>query len=61
MLDALEDGVEREFFAIISISSSLLYENIYYLQVCLDNCAYKIIDKHMINYLDVNLFESHKN
>ena len=40
------------FFAVISIDSSFIYENKYYLQVYLDNCAYK-----MTRYLDENIFE----
>ena len=34
----------------------LVYENKYYLQVHLDNCAYKDPRKQMIDYLDENLF-----
>ena len=33
----------------------------YYLQVYLDNCAYKIIIKRMIDYLDDNIFETDEN
>ena len=33
----------------------------YYLQVYLDNCAYKIIIKRMIDYLDGNIFETDEN
>ena len=40
-----EDDVEFESFAVISIDSLLVYENKYYLQVYLDNCAYKTVDK----------------
>ena len=29
----------------------------YYLQVYLDNCAYKTVNKQMTDYLDKNLFE----
>ena len=39
----------------MSIVSLLTYENKYYLQVYLDNCAYKIANKQMTNYLDENL------
>ena len=46
-----------EFFTDISIDSLLVYENKYYLKVYLENCAYKIINKQMTNYLDENLFE----
>ena len=60
-LDVPEDGVEYESFTIISIDFLLVYENKYYLQVCFDNCAYKIVDKEMIHYLYDNLFESDEN
>ena len=39
--------VECECFIIIAIDSLLVYANKYYLQVYLDNCAYKIIDKQI--------------
>ena len=52
-----EDGVECEYFAIVSIDS-LLYEKKYYLWVYLDNCAHKIIGKQMIDYLNDPLFYS---
>ena len=55
-LNVPKDGVECESFAVIFIASLLVYENKYYLQVYLDNCAYKIVDKQMIDYLDDNLF-----
>ena len=38
--------------------SLLIYENKYYLQVYLDNCAYKIVDKPMMDYLGENPFET---
>ena len=44
-LNVPEDDIECESFTAISIASLLLYENKYYLQVYLHNCAYKIIDK----------------
>ena len=31
-----------------------------YLQVYLDNCAYYIVNKQMMYYLDDNLFENYK-
>ena len=40
------------------IDSLLLYENKYYLQAYLDNCAYKIVNKQMTDYLDENNFEN---
>ena len=49
--------MECEFFTDISIDSLLVYESKYYLKVYLENCAYKIINKQMTNYLDENLFE----
>ena len=51
--------MECEFFTDISIDSLLVYENKYYLKVYLENCAYKIINKQMTNYLDENLFEDY--
>ena len=59
-LNVPEDGVECESFTVISIDSLLVLDNKYYLQVYLDNCAYKVADKQMICYLDDNLFESDK-
>ena len=29
----------------------------YYMQVYLDNCAYKIVDKQMTDYLDENIID----
>ena len=52
-----EDDIECEFFTIISIDSLPLYKNKNYLLVHLDNCAYKIANKQMADYLDENLFE----
>ena len=39
------------------IDSLLVYENKHYLQVYLDNCVYKIVNRQMADYLDENLFE----
>ena len=39
-----ENDIERESFTVISLNSLLVYKN-KYLQVYLDNCAYKISDK----------------
>ena len=52
-----EDDMDCESFTVISIDSFFVYENKYYLQVYLDNCAYKIPNKQMTDYLDENLFE----
>ena len=54
-VNILEDGVECEYFKIISIDSLLVYESKYYLQVYLayeiriqpiaiGNCAYRIVN-----------------
>ena len=43
---------------VISFDSLLVYESKYYLQVSLDNCAYKIINKQMTDYLGDNIFEA---
>ena len=50
-LNMPEDGVEFESFTIISIDTLLVYESKYYLQVHLENCAYKIVEKQIIDYL----------
>ena len=55
-----EDGVECESCTIISIDSLLVYKDKYYLQVYLDNCPYKIVDKQIVDYLNGNLFEPHE-
>ena len=41
-LSVPEDGVECESFTVISINSLLVYDNKYYLQVCLGECVYKL-------------------
>ena len=56
-LNVPEDDIECESFTVISIDSILVYENKYYLQLYLDNCAYKIINKQMTDYLDEKVFE----
>ena len=56
-LNVLEFDMECESFTVISIDSLLVYENKYYLQVYLDNCADKIVNKQMTDKLDENLFE----
>ena len=44
--------------SLISIYSLLVYENKFYLQVYLENCAYKTVDKRMIDYLGDTAFET---
>ena len=59
-LDVPEDDKECESFTVISIDSLLVYDKKYYLQVYLDNCAYKTncaVNKQMADYLGENLFE----
>ena len=51
----LDNGIECESCILISIDSILDYDK-YYLQVYLDNCAYKIVNTQMLDYL-----ESHEN
>ena len=55
-----EDCIECESFTVVSIDSLLACKNEYYLQVHLDNRAYKIVDKKIADYLDDNLFENDK-
>ena len=52
-----EDDTECESFTVISIDLLVVYENKYYLTVYLNNCAYKIVNKQMTDYLDENLFK----
>ena len=56
-LNVPEDDIECESFTIISIDSLLVYDMKYYLQVYLDNCPYKIVNKQMTDCLDDNLIE----
>ena len=53
-----EDGVEFNFFTIISIDSLLVYDGKYHLQLYLDKCVYKVVNNQMIDFLDDNLFET---
>ena len=45
-------------FTAIFINFLLVYKIEYYLQVHLDSCAYKIVDKQMLDYLDENSFKT---
>ena len=56
-LNVPEDDIGCESFTVISIGSLLVCENKYYLQIYLDNGAYKITDKKITDYLDDNLCE----
>ena len=42
-----EDDIECESFTFISVDSLHVYDNKYYLQVYLDNCAYEIVNKFL--------------
>ena len=48
---------DDESFMAISIDSLLVCKSKYCLQVYLDNCAHKIANKQMTDYLDNNLSE----
>ena len=50
-----EDDTECESFTVISIDSLLVYDKKYYLEVYLENCADKIVDKQMTDYFHENL------
>ena len=52
-----DDDIELECFTVISIGFLFVHKNKYYLQVSLDNSAYKIANKPMTDYLNENLFE----
>ena len=52
--------IEYQPFTVISINSILVYQNKYYLQLYLNNCTNKIVDKGMIDCLGKNPFETDK-
>ena len=54
-LNVPEDGVECETFTISSIDFYLFVKKESYLQVHLQNCAYKIVDKPMIDLMIIFL------
>ena len=56
-LNVREDDMKCESFTVISVDSLLVYENKCYLKVYLDNCAYKIVNKQITDYLDDKLFK----
>ena len=57
-LNVPEDDIGYEIFEVIYIDSLVVYKEKCYLQVFLDNYAYKIVNKQTKNYLDENLFEN---
>ena len=56
-LNVSENDIEHECITVLSIDSSVVYESKYYLQLYLDNCTHKIVNKEIINYLDEITFE----
>ena len=60
-LNVQEDDIECEYFTIISIDLWLIWESKYFLQVYLDKCAYKIIEKQITDYVGDNPFEIDEN
>ena len=56
-LNVPEDDIAGKSFTVISIDYLLVYGNKYFLQVYLDNCAYRIDRLQMTDYLDDNIFE----
>ena len=44
-VNKLEDDLEFESFTVIYSNSLLILDNKHYLQVCLENCAYKVVNK----------------
>ena len=56
-LNIPEADLECKFFRIMYIDSLLVCENKYYLEVYLDNCAYKTVNKQMTDYLDETFLE----
>ena len=56
-LNVPEDDTECDSLTVFSSDFLLVYENKYYLQTYLDNCAYNIVNKQMTDYLDENIFE----
>ena len=50
-----KDDIKSKSFTVIATESLLVYQSKYYLQVHFDRCAYKIVNKQMIDYLDENL------
>ena len=53
----LEDDIECKSLIFILIDSLPVFDKKYYMQLYLENCAYKIVKKQMKDYLDENLSE----
>ena len=52
VLNVPGDEIKCETFTLISIRFLLIYENKYYLQVYLDNCAYKVGSKQIVDIIN---------
>ena len=59
-LNVPENDIKCESFTVISIDSLLIYKNKNYLQVYLDNCACKIVEKRMIDHVYDNPFKTNE-
>ena len=59
-LNVLEDDTECKSFTFASVDYLLVYDKKIYLLVYLDNCASKIVEKQIIDYLDDNLFATNE-
>ena len=57
-LNVPKDDIECESFTVISTDSLLVYNKKYYLQVFLDNCAYKIVNERVTDYVHGNRFDN---
>ena len=53
-LNVRKDDIRCGSFTVIFIDPLLVYDNKYYIQVYLDNCPYKIVNKQMTDYLEEN-------
>ena len=53
----MSDDKKCEYFTVISVDSLLVYDKKYYLQVYLDNCAHKILNKEMTGHVDEKYFK----
>ena len=53
----IEGDIECKLFTVISTDSLVVYKNKYYLQLYLDNCAYKTVNKQITDYLHQNIFQ----
>ena len=60
-LNVPEYVMEYKSFIVISIDTLLVHKNKYYLEVYLEICFYKIINKKLIDYIDENPFETDEN